>query len=355
MAAWEGNYAGGTKLSDLVTRPEFLSYTQEEIFNRCQWLQSGAVTRNTALDAREGGAAVTVPFFKPIDPTEVVIQDNTTWGAGGYVAPEKIEAAAQIMPILHRTYAYASSDLAAMGSGTDPLAAVRSYITRATLRLRTRTLVAQLEGLFGTALSGNSIDVSQATAGATEANFISASSVIRAKHALGERGDELSIIAMHSDVVAYLEQIGALTFSTSALSTGGNIQWGGGGVGIGAGEAGVRMFMGLRVIVDDLLAPKVNAGGADQYHCYLLSPGALAEGVQQELRIETDRNILSLQDVLQCNYHYGFHLMGSTFTGANNPQNINLADPTNWGLAYSDRKMVGAVELIVNSPFAANV
>ena len=355
MAAWEGNYANGTKLSDLVTRPEFLAYQREDIYNNCKWIQSGAVTRNSALDARAGGVKVQVPFFKPINPTEVVIEDNSTWGAGGYVAPEKIEAAAQIMPILHRTFAYASSDLAAMGSGTDPLAAVRSYITRAVLRLRTRTLVAQLEGLFGTALAGNSVDVSQATTGATEANFISASAVIRAKHALGERGDELSIIAMHSDVAAYLEQIGALTFSTSALSTGGAITWGGGGVGIGPGEAGVRTFMGLRVIVDDLLAPSVNAGGADQYPCYLFTPGALAEGVQQEMRIESDRNILSLQDILQCNYHYGFHVMGSTFTGANNPANIDLADTTKWGLAYSDRRMVGAVELIVNTPYAANV
>ena len=73
MAAWEGNYAGGTRLQDLVTRPEFLRYQREDIFNRCQWIQSGAVTRNTALDARAGGASVQVPFFRPIDPIEVVI------------------------------------------------------------------------------------------------------------------------------------------------------------------------------------------------------------------------------------------------------------------------------------------
>ena len=116
MAAWEGNYTGGTNLSDLVTRPEFLAYQREDIYNNCKWIQSGAVVRNSALDARAGGVQVQVPFFKPINPTEVVIQDNNSWGAGGYVAPEKITAGDQIMPILHRTFAYASSDLAAMGS-----------------------------------------------------------------------------------------------------------------------------------------------------------------------------------------------------------------------------------------------
>ena len=353
MAAWEGNYAGGTNLSDLVTRPEFLAYQREDIYNNCKWIQSGAVVRNSALDARAGGVQVQVPFFKPIDPTEVVIEDNSTWGAGGYVAPEKITAGDQIMPILHRTFAYASSDLAAMGSGTDPLAAVRSYITRAVNKLRTNTLISQLNGVFGTALSGNALDISQATAGATEANFLSASNVIRAKHLLGERADELSIIAMHSDVYAYLQAVGALTFSTSALSTGGAITWGGGGVGLTSDA--VANFMGLRVIQDDMLAPTVNAGGADQYPVFIMTQGAVAEGTQQEMRIEADRNILSLQDVLQCNYHFGFHVMGTKYGGAVNPTNAVLGTAGSWTLAYTERKMCDVVKLTVNSPYAANV
>ena len=353
MAAWEGNYAQGTKLSDLIARPEFLAYQREDIYNNCKWIQSGAVVRNSALDARQGGVKVQVPFFKPINPTEVVIEDNSTWGAGGYVEPEKITAGDQVMPILHRTFAYASSDIAALGSGTDPLAAVRSYITRAVNKLRTTTLISQLNGVFGTALSGNAVDVSIATAGAAEANFLSASSVIRAKHLLGERADELAIIAMHSDVYAYLQAVGALTFSTSALSTGGAITWGGGGVGLTSDA--VASFMGLRVVVDDMLAPTVNAGGADQYPVYLMTQGAVAEGVQQEMRIEADRNILSLQDVLQCNYHYGFHVMGTKYTGADNPDNTVLATAGSWSLAYTERKMCDVVRITVNSPYAANV
>ena len=46
-----------------------------------------------------------------------------------------------------------------------------------------------------------------------------------------ERGDNLDSIAMHSNVAYYLQQVGMLTFSTSSLSTGGNLAWGGGGVG----------------------------------------------------------------------------------------------------------------------------
>ena len=42
---------------------------------------------------------------------------------------------------------------AKMGTGADPLAAVRGYLTKAINKLRTRVLISQLEGLFDTALA----------------------------------------------------------------------------------------------------------------------------------------------------------------------------------------------------------
>jgi len=353
MAAPFQNYDGGTFLSNLVSRPAFLDYVQEEIFNRCQWIQSGVLTRNAALDARAGGVRVQVPFFQPIDPTEEVIESNGTWGTSGagYLTPQRITGDDQVMPILHRGFSYAVDDLSRLGTGADPMGAIRSQLARAVNRLRTRTLIAQFDGLFFTALLNNHIDISSATT-SSEANYLSASSVVRAKNVLGERGSDLTTIAMHSAVYAYLQQIGALTFSTSALSTGGNIQWGGGGVGLTSDN--VAYFMGLRVIVDDLLEPQLNVGGSDQYPVYLMGEGALAEGVQQELRVEADRNILSKQDVMSVDYHYGMHLMGSTYTGSDNPTNTVLGTSTNWDLAYSDNRMVKAVRLIVNSPFSVN-
>ena len=202
MAAWKGNY-GGTFLSDLVTRPEFLAYTQEDIYNQCKWIQSGALVRNSALDCRSGGTRVQVPFFKPIDPTETIIESNSTWGGDGtttgYLNPQKITAGDQIMTILHRGFSYAADDLSKMGTGADPLAAVRGYLTKAINKLRTRVLISQLEGLFDTALAANVYDNSSSTtAGLSDANYLTAASVIGGRALLGERGDELTIIAMHS-------------------------------------------------------------------------------------------------------------------------------------------------------------
>ena len=365
MAAPFQNYDGGTFLTDLVTRPEFLAYVQEEVYNQCAWIQSGVVTRNSALDCSAGGTRVRVPFFQPMVESEEVIESNATWGDSGegYLTPRKITADEQIMTILHRGGSYAADDLSRLGSGADPMAAIRSYLAKCILKLRTTTLLAQMEGLFGTALADNVLDASVSTAGALEANFLSASNVVKTQALLGERGDDLTTIAMHSNVAYYLRTVGALTFSTSALATGGDLTWGGGGIGLQSTE--VAYFMGMRVVIDDLLKPTVNAGGADQYPCYLMGGGSVAEGVQRAFKTEADRSILSQQDVMAWTHDYGFHVFGTSYTNAtDNPTNTVLGTAGNWKCVYGatgtgnegdGSKLVPVAKLIVNSPLAANV
>ena len=76
------------------------------------------------------------------------------------------------MTIMHRGFAYAADDLSKWALAPILWLLFALYMARAILKLRTRTLLAQLEGLFDTALTDNVTDVSQATAGAGEANFI---------------------------------------------------------------------------------------------------------------------------------------------------------------------------------------
>jgi hypothetical protein len=362
MSSFAGNYgSGSTFLSDLVTRPEFLQYTAEGIFEQSKWIQSGIVQRNAALDARAGGTRVRVPFFDPIAPTETQILSTNTWGGGGgYLVPQKATADEQIMTILHRGFAYAADDLSKLGSGADPLAHVRNQLTAAINKLKTATLAGQLRGLFGNiAASGilgpNATNVTGTTT-ATEANYLNVASVIAAKAKLGERGDELDSIAMHSNVAYYLQQVGMLTFSTSALAAAGSIVWGGGGVGIQQTE--VPYFAGMRVVVDDQLTHILGGTSTHlrKYPVYLFKAGVVSEGIQQDLRLAADRNILSMQDVLAVDYHYGYHVTGTAWNVSNdNPGNDgstgNLADTASWRLAYTNVKMVPIARLLVNTPF----
>lgn len=269
----------------------------------------------------------------------------------------------QIMTILHRGFAYAADDLSKLGSGADPLAHVRNQLTAAINKLKTATLAAQLLGLFGPiagtgVLGPNQLNKTFAGIPASmgEGNFLNVGNVVGAKALLGERGDELDSIAMHSNVAYYLQQVGMLIFSTSALSTGGSVVWGGGGVGVTQTEA--AYFAGLRVVIDDQLVALTGgtATHAKKYPVYLFKTGVVSEGIQQDLRLAADRNILSMQDVLAVDYHYGYHITGTKWAAAtDNPLNTTASDQlgaiASWNLVYSTTKQVPIARLLINTPF----
>ena len=353
MAAPFQNYTGGVLLADIVKRNNLSRYVQEAIKERSLFVKSGAVVRSAFLDAKEGGTRIQVPEFNPVAPTEEVMTGAAGWGTStnGYLTPQKIGSATQIASIIHRGFAYAVDDLATLAAGEDPMNAIRNQLADAINKLNSQRLFYQLHGLFGTALSGNASDLAvAASSGQAEANYLSASNVAKGRALLGERGDELDTLIVHPNVGFYLYQVGLLSFSTTALSTGTGIQWGGGGAGVDAKSIGT--FAGMNVIMDS----QVNAvqpgssGHIKEYYCYLVKSGTILEGVQQDLRIEADRNILSKQDVLSVDYHTAYHVMGTKWgNAADNPTNSVLGNKDNWSATY-DVDLIPMVQLTVNTP-----
>ena len=352
MAAPFQNYSGGVLLADIVKRNNLSRYVQEAIKERSQFVKSGAVVRNSFLDAKEGGTRIQVPEFNPVSPTEEIMSGTATWGtsSAGYLTPQKIGTATQIASICHRGFAYAVDDVAMLAAGEDPMLAIRNQLADAINKLNNARLFSQLAGLFGTALAGNALDVAKAGTGAAEANFLTASTIAQARNKLGERGEEPDLLVVHPAVAYYLYQVGMLTFSTAALAASGSVIWGGGGVGIGAKEVG--QFAGCKVIVDEAVntvAPG-SGGHITEYYCYLLKAGTIMEGVQQDLRIEADRNILSKQDVLSVDYHTAYHVMGTKWVAAgDNPNNSDLATANKWSATYNV-DLIPAVQITVNTP-----
>ena len=352
MAAPFQNYSGGVLLSDFVKRNNLSAYVSEAIKERSLFVKSGAVVRNALLDAREGGTRIQVPEFNPVSPTEEIIDGTATWGTSGagYLTPQKIGTGTQIATICHRAFAYAVDDLAVLAAGEDPMLHIRNQLADAINKKKSARLFSHLAGLFGTALSGNALDKGVAAAsGGAEANFLTAATVAEARSLLGERGEELDTLIVHPSVAYYLYQVGMLTFSTSALSASGAVTWGGGGVGVGAREVGE--FAGMNVIVDsqvNTVAPGTS-GHQKEFYCYLMKSGTILEGVQQDLRIEAERNIMSKQDVISVDYHTAYHVMGTKWSDAgDNPTNTALATAGNWAATY-DIDLIPMVQLTVNS------
>ena len=352
MAAPFQNYSGGVLLADIVKRNNFAAYVSEAVKERSAFIRSGAVVRNPLLDSREGGTRIQVPEFNPVSPTEEIIDGTATWGTsnGGYLTPQKIGTGTQIATICHRGFAYAVDDVAVLAAGEDPMGHIRDQLADAINKLNSTRLFFHLHGLFGSALSANALDVAKAGTGAAEANFLTAATVARGRSLLGERGEELDTLVVHPSVAYYLYQVGMLTFSTSALSTGTGIQWGGGGVGVT--DRAVGQFAGMNVVVDSSVNSVVpgSSGHIKEFYCYLIKSGTILEGVQQDLAIEAERNVLSKQDVISVDYHSTYHIMGTKWNDASdNPTNSNLGAQAKWALTY-DADLIPIVQLTVNTP-----
>jgi len=353
MAAPFQNYSGGVLLADIVKRNNLSTYVSEAIKERSAFIKSGAVVRNSLLDATEGGTRIQVPEFNPIAPTEEILDGTATWGTSnnGYLTPQKIGTGTQIATICHRGFAYAVDDVAVLAAGEDPMGHIRNQIADAINKLNSTRLFYQLHGLFGSALSANKLDLAvAASSGAAEANYLTAATVARGRSLLGERGEELDTLVIHPSVAYYLYQVGMLTFSTSALSTGTGIQWGGGGVGIT--DRAVGQFAGMNVVVDSSVNSVVpgSSGHIKEFYCYLIKSGTILEGEQSPLSIESDRNILSKQDVMSVDYHSAYHVMGTKWNdAADNPTNSALGSSSKWALTY-DADLIPIVQLTVNTP-----
>ena len=353
MAAPFQNYSGGVLLADIVKRNNFAAYVSEAIKERSAFIKSGAVVRNPLLDSREGGTRIQVPEFNPVSPTEEIIDGTATWGTSnnGYLTPQKIGTGTQIATICHRGFAYAVDDVAVLAAGEDPMGHIRDQLADAINKLNSTRLFYQLHGLFGSALSANKLDLAvAASSGAAEANYLTAATVARGRSLLGERGEELDTLVVHPSVAYYLYQVGMLTFSTSALSTGTGIQWGGGGVGVT--DTSVGQFAGMNVVVDSSVNSVVpgSSGHIKGFYCYLIKSGTILEGVQQDLAIEAERNVLSKQDVISVDYHSTYHIMGTKWNdAADNPTNSALGAQAKWALTY-DADLIPIVQLTVNTP-----
>ena len=105
-------------------------------------LRSGAVVRNSLLDASEGGTRIQVPEFNPIAPTEEILDGTATWGTSnaGYLTPQKIGTGTQIATICHRGFAYAVDDVAVLAAGEDPMGHIRNQIADAINKLNSARL-----------------------------------------------------------------------------------------------------------------------------------------------------------------------------------------------------------------------
>ena len=185
-----------TLRSDVIIPEIFTPYLLEQTTLRDAFLASGVVQPMAELNGSEGGDLINVPFFKAnLSGDFEVLSDSTS------LTPGKITADKQVGVILHRGRAFESRDLAALAAGSDPMAAIGAKIADYVANQRQKDLLSCLSGVFGTLGSNNSASFVDLTIDGLSADtpvVLSPRHIAEARSLLGDQGDKLTTVCMHS-------------------------------------------------------------------------------------------------------------------------------------------------------------
>jgi hypothetical protein len=338
-----------TLRSDVIIPEIFTPYVIEQSTLRNQFLVSGVVQPMAELNATEGGDFVKVPFWKAnLSGDAEVLSDSTS------LIPGKITADTQVGVILHRGRAFESRDLAALAAGADPMAAIGAKVGEYIANQQQKDLYKTLEGVFGALTGSDSPAFTDLRFDTTGMGPLGPRQVAQARARLGDQGDKLSAVAMHSACYYDLVERKAIDYVTntearlSTPATGASTinAIGGSIAGSFSNEYSIPTYMGLRIIVSDDIT---NAGG--NYACYFFTNGAVATGEQAALRTETDRDILAKSDAMAMDWHNVYHPVGAKWAvTTTNPTQAQLATITNWSKVY-ETKNIGIVRATITSNF----
>jgi hypothetical protein len=175
--------------------------------------------------------------------------------------------------------------------------------------------------------------------------------VAEARSLLGDQGDKLAAVAMHSKVYYDLVERRAIDYVSTAEARGTTTtQSGGSLVAAYGGEVNVPTYMGLRVIVSDDVQTD-GSGSTTEYATYFFTQGAVASGEQLAMQTETDRDILAKSDAMSIDLHYCYHPVGAKWgVTTTNPTRAQLETVGNWSKVY-ELKNLGIVRATNTSNF----
>jgi hypothetical protein len=199
-----------------------------------------------------------MPFWQDLTATRQILSD------GAQLAVNKITGAKDIARIQNDAQVWSVNHLAKVISGDDPMQAIVDLVAEYWARTDEGLVVSCLKGIFAAAsMSGNLLAIhSESVAGQSAATRLNGATFVDATAKLGDRGDRLVAVAMHSATEAALRKLDLIDFIPDS-----------------EGKAQIRTFQGRRVIVDDNLPTRAGSTDGTVYTTYLFGPGAFARGV----------------------------------------------------------------------------
>ena len=324
-----------TGVADIIIPTEFERYAIERTAQLSVFVESGIVEHSPEFDilASAGGREVMMPFWKDLTATRQLISDSAT------LAVNKIGSDKDTARIQNDAQVWSVNHLAKVVSGDDPMQAIVDLVAAYWARTDQGLVISSLKGIFASAtMTGNKLAIaSESVAGQSSATRLNGSTFVDATVKLGDRGDRLTAIAIHSATEAALRKLDLIDFAPDS-----------------EGKAQIKTFQGRRVIVDDSLPTRVGATDGTVYTSYLFGPGAFGKGASplesEPLQggtgtegVEIARVPLDSDTVLINRRRYILHPRGVRFTSASvagdTPTNAELETAANWTRVFENKNV----------------
>lgn len=323
-----------TRLSDVIVPEVFGRYLIEDSIKKSAIYRSGILISDEKINGflAGGGSTFNMPFFQRLTGEPQAIQSDTT------IETKKITTSKMVARRLMFGRGWASEELAAALSGSNPMEAIRSLVDEYWNNFLQKCLISSIKGVIADNIDNDSGDLVKdiTTSGTPEAsNKISASAVVQSAALMGDKSNVLSAIAMHSVVHATLQEANLISYVPT------NVQ-----------DLGWGTYLGKSIIVDDGLTPDVD-GSNSEYWTILFKPGAIAYGESGQgiTPVETARNAAKSEDQLFTRRQFAMHPQGFKWiensVTDNMPTRSEIEEAGNWDRVM-EKKNCGFVVLVSN-------
>jgi hypothetical protein len=324
-----------TQLADIIIPAQFAPYVLQRTAEKSDLFQSGIVVRTPDYDTRAalGGTQVDMPHWNDLTGNRQPLSDSSP------LTTQKLAADRDIARIHNDGNAWSWNHLATVVSGDDPAQALADFLSAYWNRQNQYLLISSLKGMFAAAsMSGNLLAIhSESVAGQTSSTRLNGATFVDATQKLGDCGDRLVAVGMHSAVEAALRKLDLIDFIPDSQ-----------------GEAQIRTFQGRRVIVDDGCPSRAGTTDGTVYTTYLFGEGAFGagfadlngepiEGGHGTAGMEVARDALNSDTFLVNRRRFIMHPRGVKFTSASvagaNPTNAEVETAANWIRVWENKNV----------------
>lgn len=332
-----------TQLADVFTPLTFNRRAQEAQIELNAFMQSGIVTNDPLIGTLLSGGAniVELPQYNGITNGE---PNYSSDDPAVFSTPAKITNKKQKARSASRNKSWSAMDLARELTDADPMAAITNRIGGFWATDDEKRMIQAALGVLADNVANDSSDMlktvaTDAAGAVTDAERLTAATVIQTAQTLGDHKNNLSVIAMHSVQHSRLQIQGLLVDNFDPAT----------------GRLLYQTFLGHRVIMDDSL-PAVAGTNRITYTMILFAAGSFGYATGNVLNPSELERIPGAgngggQTVLHsrvntCFHPYGFEF-SSTAVAGQSPTYAELATASNWSRVVA-RKNVPMAFLKVN-------